>query len=1157
MKKKRKSIKALLKIFYYSKPFLIMRITVFLLLFSVIQVTGENSYSQNTRLSLNLKDVSIENVLDEIENQSEFYFLFNQKLVNVDRKVDINAKNKQIKDILADLFVDENVNCMVLDRQILLSPEYMTKKVNVTKDRQPQEIVVTGKVTDENGQLLPGVTVVVKGTTQGTVTNADGEYSISSLPENATLVFSFVGMLSQEVEVGSQISINIEMAIDAVGIEEVVSIGYGTRVKGALTGSIAKANNTIFESRPISNTMEALQGQLPGVTITRGSGKPGGENYSLQIRGASSISQGKTFVLIDGVPGDLNLLNPNDIADVTVLKDAAASIYGARAADGVVLITTKKGQKGATSIAYSGNYGIKTPQFLKKKTNTLQLAEMYNEGMTNVGLLGVSQEIFDKIRANADPDPSGWLKYLENFPGFYRSHDWIDDIYGNAIQQSHNLTISGGGDNNTYLLSAGYERDEGVFNFGENYSERYNLRLNYDFRLFDRLKITTGTSFESKGNVEPSGLDGILWMVNQMPSYVPIYNPLGQFYKYQGGFRNSAQHLEESGSRKLNNYRLSTNVKGELELLTDLKVIGQVGINIDFLDDKKTNPSFNEYNWDGSVFGVFNDPNSAYYINSKNIYKIFTGYLDYSKTLSNKHRLNVMLGASHEENDYQREAIMGYNFASNEILTLNLADKTKTEYANFTGSVSDWALRSYFGRFSYSFENKYFIDFTTRIDGSSKFASDKRWSALFPSVGVSWKLSEEDFIKSLNAFDHLKLRASWGQSGNQEISQFGYYDYISLITISGTYPLGSPNVGLPGAVPNIASAERTWETIETQNVGIDFSTFQSRLTASFDYYIKHNKNMLVNDQLPATLGGNAPTQNIGKLETKGWDFSIGWSDEIGEFKYSISGIVSDSKNKLIELKGNDSYGEGLIYAREGYALNSYFGYQYDGIISNSDQLNEYKKMGNIPYNLDLGDVIYKDVDGDGKITAFGDAEKGTKGDLVYLGNLLPRYTFSSNINISYKRFDLSILLQGVGKRNGIRTGRFMYPFQVVWVQPLEYFYGKTWTPDNTDAEYPRIIPGYVGFGELADWNWRYSNMRMNNLAYLKVKVLSLAYNVPQSFCSKLKMQSARVYVSGQDLFTFSKDTWNKTFSPEEVWERSDSRTYPFSRVISLGVDIKF
>lgn len=1019
-----------------------------------------------------------------------------------------------------------------------------------------QKNTVNGTVTDNVGSPLPGVTVMVKGTTNGTITDVDGFYSLTNITEDGMLVFSFVGMKTQEIPFKLNSTINVKMAEEAIGIDEVVVIGYGTRLKGELTGAITKTDNTTFEARPITNTLNALQGVLPGVTVTRGSGRPGGENYSLQIRGSSSISGSKTMILIDGIPGDLNLINPNDIAELTVLKDAAASIYGARAADGVVLVTTKKGKKGAPNVMYSGNYGIKKPQFLKKMGNTLQYAEMYDEGMRNVGLPGLSEDIFAKIKANAAPDPVGWLIYLENFPGFYGSHSWNEAVFGTGVQQMHNLSISGGGDNNSYLFSAGYQRSEGVFKHGENHSERYNLRMNYDFKLSDNLKIETRTSFESQPTVEPTALGSILYFVHQQASYVPVYNPLGQYYKYQGGFRNPVQYLEEAGVNTSNANRFSTNIKGDLQIFSDLKLVGQVGINLDFNDRKTTHPTFAQYKWDGSIFDKVNVPNRAVFSNSKNLYQNYTAYLDYNKAIKDKHRVNIMAGASREMSEYEGQSITGYNFASNVIFTLNLADKTKTEYANFTGNETDWALQSYYGRLSYSYDRKYLIDFSTRMDGSSKFAENKRWSALFPSVAIAWRLSEENFIKSINIFNDLKARLSWGQSGNQELS-FGNYDYISLISIYGNYPMGIPNVGLPGAVSSIASQNRTWETIETKNAGIDFSFLGSRLTGSFDFYVKNNKNMLVNDQLPATLGGSAPTQNIGKLETKGWDFSIGWTDQIGDFKYSVYAIISDSKNKLIELKGNDSYGEGLIFAREGYSLRSYFGYQFDGIIQNNEQLAAYKKLENVPAKLSIGDVMFRDVDGDGKITAFGDPARGTQGDMVYLGNQLPRFTYSSNINFSYKRFDLEILLQGIGKREGIRTGEFSYPLSVVWEQPLLYYVGKNWTPENTNARYPRVIPGAVGNDELRNWNWRYSSMRMNNLAYLRLKLLRLGYNLPQAITNKVKMKNARVYVSGQDLLTFAKDTWNKSFDPEDTWERSDEQTYPFSSIVSLGIDITF
>ncbi|BBE16182.1 TonB-dependent receptor [Aquipluma nitroreducens] len=1141
-----------------KKGVLIMKLTLFLIILCVLQ-SAASVYSQTKYFSMSEKEISIKELMQKIESKSEFRFFYEAQKINVNAKVEVDISNGTIDEILKQVFDNHEIEYKVLENNfIVLKLKNENGNFAIEQQIQQKQRSISGKVTDATGISLPGVTVMIKETTIGTITDSNGIFSIPNVPSNATLVFSFVGMKTQEIVVGNNSTINVELAEETIGIEEVVAIGYGTKLKGELTGAVSKVDNKLFETRPITNTMNALQGGLPGVTVTRGSGQPGNNNYSLQIRGASSISGSKPLILIDGIPGDLDLLNPNDISELTVLKDAAAAIYGARAADGVILVTTKKGKRGTPTITYSGNYGIKKPTFLKTKTNTQQLAEMFDEGMRNVGEPGVSQEVFNKIKANAEPDvESGWLKYLENYPGFYQSHNWNDVVYGNGVQQMHNVSISGGGDNNNYLISTGYQRNGGTFNFGENHSDRYNLRMNYDFKFFDRLNVETRSSFESQQTIEPSALDLVMYILPRIGSYVPLYNTEGQFYKYQGGFRNPAQYLQEAGSNKSDYSILSTNVKFNLSILNDLKLVTQLGARLSYRDNKATHPTFTEYNWDGSIFDKINVPNSADYYDSKNLYKISTAYLDYNKILNNKHHLNLMAGASHETNDSQSKSITGYNFASNELFTLNLADRTKTEYADFTGYASDWALQSYFGRFSYSYDEKYLVDITTRIDGSSKFAPSKRWSALFPSVAFAWNLSKEDFFKSLNTFDNLKLRASWGQSGNQDLA-FGNYDYISLISLTGKYPMGFPNVGLPGAVPNIASQERTWETIETKNVGIDFTVLKSRLSGSFDYYVKTNNNMLVNAQLPAVLGGDAPTQNIGKLKTNGWDLLLGWNDKKGDFKYSISVIVSDSKNKLVELKGNDAYSEGLVYARQGYSLNSYFGYEFDGIIQNEGQLAAYKQLENVPTKLGLGDVMFKDLDGDGKITAYGDPAKGTKGDMKYLGNLLPRYTYSSNISLSYKRFDLNILLQGVGKRQGMVEGTSSSrPFFDIWDQPMKYFYGKTWSPDNLNSKYPRIIPGSLGWDELRDWDWSTSSMRMNNYAYLKLKTLTLAYNIPKILCSKLKMESIRVYFSGEDLLTLSKGTWGGMINPEEIWQRTDDQTYPFSSTVSMGIDIKF
>lgn len=1016
-----------------------------------------------------------------------------------------------------------------------------------------QNLMVTGRVTDKDKQPIPGVNIVVEGTGTGVSTNVEGEYSIEA-KANSTLVFSYIGMVTQKVAVNGNKKIDVSMAEDVKNLNEVVVIGYGTRLKGAVTGAITQTDSKVFEMRPIVNTLDGLQGALPGVTITRSSGEPGAEGHSLQIRGFSSVNGNKPLVLIDGVPGNLDVLNPADIESISVLKDAAASIYGARAADGVMLVTTKRGTKGAPKITYAFSYGIKTPTFLKKMTNTLHMAEMYDEGLRNVGLPGLSEEVFTKIRNNAEPDPAGgWMKYLENYPGFYQSQDWNDVVFGNGDQQTHSLSFSGGNENSSYLLSTGYEKNSGILNFGINKSERYNLRLNYDFNVLKRIRFETRTTFDNLSNSEPSYLDEALRVVSRIWSYLPTYNPQGQFYKYQG-YGNPASDLVEGGQSKSDYSRFSTNARAAADLFEGLKLVGQAGVALGYWHGNAYYPTFNSYDWNGGIQTVNNNPNSAYYANSNDISKSLQGYLEYSKRLFSHHNFNLMLGTSFESYSHQYQSTTGYNFLNNSLFTLNLSDKTDLDYTkNFTGSATSNALISYFGRFSYSFRDKAFLDVTTRIDGSSKFAPTKRWSAVFPAVSASYNLAQEEFMKALKVLDVFKVRASWGQTGNQDLS-FGNFDYIPLVYLYGNYPLGSPNVGLQGAESSLASASRSWETIETLNFGIDFAMFESRLSGSADYFVKNNNNMLVGIQLPAVLGGTPPTFNAGELKTTGWEVILNWADKAGDFRYSVTAAVSDSKNELVSLEGSDSYYEGLVYAREGYSLYSYFGYEFDGFVQNQEQLDAYKQIEGVPSNLGIGDVMYKDVDGDGKITAFGDPANGYSGDMVYLGNKLPRYTYSANFNLSYKNFDLNIFLQGVGQRDAIKWSDFSQPFYWVWHQPLEYFYEKNWTPENTGAEYPRIIPGGLGYDNLRDWNWRTSAMRIDKMGYIRLKNITLAYNIPLALTRKIGLQHTRVYVSGKDLYTLCKGSWNNSFDPEEG--RDDEQTYPFSRVISFGIEVK-
>jgi len=972
------------------------------------------------------------------------------------------------------------------------------------------------------------------------------------------LVYSFIGYETQEAAVESKSNIDIRLAPSQKQLNEVVVVGYGTRTKLSTTGAIATVKSEVFENRPLNNAFDALQGNVAGMTITRASGQPGQQGYTLQVRGYSSINNisqtVQPLILIDGIPGDLSTINPNDISQMSVLKDAAAAIYGARAANGVVLVTTKAGKKGTPAIDFTMNTGIKMPTYLRKIQNTSQYAEFQDEGLRNVGIAGFPQSVFDKIKANSPPDlDKGWNYRITNYPGFYGYTDWNKVIFKEAGQQLYNLSISGGSDNNNYLISFGYNKDNGNLRFGENASDRYNLRLNYKLNLRKNLTFDTRNSFESTLTQEPTMLENALQNVPRQLPYQPVYNQAGEFYGYQG-YENPAQSLAEAGLRKYDLSRIKTNFKLDYSPFNGFTLTGQTAIQLDYFNDTRISRTFTRHNYAGGVQDIRNRPNEASYENKKTLYQLSQLFANYKKQLGQNHTLDVMVGTNFEKRVSEGQTTTGKNFPSNDIFTLNLADRTKTEFSNFTGLWQDQSLASFFGRLSYSFQNKWVLDLSTRADGSSKFAPTKRWSAIFPSAAIAYNLSEENFIRNLNIFDLLKLRVSWGRMGNQELSQLGLYDYIPLINLGGKYPLGSPNAGVPGATANPASSDRTWETIETKNIGIDWQVLNSRLSFSFDYFNKTNANMLVAIAAPAVFGASPPSSNQGKLVTKGFEASAAWRDRIQDFNYSISLQLSDSKNELVELKNSDNYQEGLNQVRQGYPIYSYFGYVYDGIIKTQTQLDSYKQLRGIPNNIAIGDVMYKDVDGDGELTTYGDKTKGLPGDMVYLGNLLPRYTYASNINLSYKQFDISLFLQGVGMRNIRYEGAIATPNTFFWPS-LEYYHGKTWTPERPDAKYPRYIPGNVGFDNLRSYDYRTSSLTMQNTAYLRFKTVTVGYNLPAAAARKIKMRSLRIYLSGQDMFTISKGTLGDNFDPEDGFR--NERTYPFNKIFSIGLNAKF
>jgi TonB-linked SusC/RagA family outer membrane protein len=1138
------------QLFAHTNLCLKMKLTAILLLVTFVQIKAEKAAAQ--KVSIETKNARFTEVVAQLRKQTDFDFLYNNETIKGLKPINMRLKHADITKVLDICFEGQPIGYSISNKTVLIFVR-PTVQADSTK---AQEVlpVVTGTVRDEmNGEPLIGATITLEGTFTGANTNDKGFFSLELPSQGGVLVFSHLGYKTKKVTVGDKQSFDVNLTRIESNLDAVVVVGYGTRTKGAITGSIATVKSEVFESRPLNNSYDALQGAIPGLTITKASGQPGSTTYGFQVRGYSSVNGNAPLVLLDGIPGDINTVNTNDIAEVTVLKDAAAAIYGARAANGVILVTTKRGRKGPPTVTYTANVGYKKPTYLRKMQNTLEFAEFMDEGLRNAGINGFAPEVFEKIRNNAAPDPTGWNYGVTNYPGFYGYTDWNKEVYKDATQHIHNISVSGGGDHNNYLLSVGYVRDNGVVRYGTNKSDGYNLRLNYDFKLSNRLSVETRSYFDNRAVVTPTLLGSALTNVTRQFPYQPVFNPMGQFYGYQG-YEGPAQYLEEGGTGLSNLSRFGANIKMDYTIIPGLKLTGQAAVRLDYQNRSTTNRTITRYNWAGGIQDIRNNPNSANYANDKTLNKLYQVYLDYTKKFNDDHSINFTGGASLEQTKREGQSTNGYNFTSNDIFTLNLADRTKAAYANFTGYLNNQALASYFGRLSYTFKDRLVIDFTARADGSSKFAPTKRWSAVFPSGAVAYNLSEENFIKNMNVFDLLKVRVSYGKMGNQELGQLGLYDYIPLVTIGGNYPLGAPNAGLTGANANPASSDRTWETVETRNIGLDISALTSRLSFSFDYYNKINNDMLVNVAVPAVFGATPPAINQGKLDTKGFEAIVTWKDQLGDFKYSVSLQLSDSKNKLVELKNTDAYGEGLNQFRQGFPIYSYFGYVYEGIITTQKQLDDYKKLQGVPSRINFGDVMYKDVDGDGKLTAFGDKTKGLAGDMIYLGNLTPRYTYSANFNVGYKDFDLQLFLQGVGKREVIYEGSISQPNTFFWPS-LQYFYGKTWSPSRPNAPLPRYLPGNVGYDDVRSFNYRASAMRLQDVSYLRFKLITIGYTLPASVTNAVKIKSARVYFSGQDLFTISKGTLGGNFDPEDGYRNEG--TYPFNKVYSLGLTVKF
>ena len=1161
----------------FSRKILIyMRNTLFLLFITAFNVFADDSYSQNAKVNLDMKEVPVAKVLSAIEEQSEFYFLFNAKLIDVNRNVTVKAENAKISDILSAVFKNDNVDYIVYGRQIILSPKNEIKGL-----AQLQQFAVSGKVTSAStGEPLPGVTIVVKGTTIGTISDMDGHYFLSNVPPNATLVFSFVGMKTQEIVVGNQTNINVALVEEAIGIEEVVAVGYQTKQKSNLTGSVSIISSEQIENRPVARLTQVLPGLAPGLIVTRNNpGRIGTSDVGLRIGGITSRSNPDVLVVIDGVPQEsssvLNTINPGDIESVSVLKDAEAAIYGSRASGGVIVITTKRGKGAKLSASVSSSFMV--PHIYRQTTNMFEMFELQEEGWKSTGVTPMFgyPYIFQYIRDNHitfNDVKNNDFKYVIHgnapFPDcpylVFGHTDWMKVMYGTAKTQNYNVSAQGSSEKTNYYASVGVVDEGSMLRYGNNSSRSYYMRLKYEYTHNNLIKIGANLALRYQNWVEPQDYGNIQWLAAVKFTFDHPYTPKGNYMNW-GGYQNPIGWAEKGGDIKRAYYDLQPQLYAEITPSDNLNIRINIAKNANFTRARWLRKQFQHYYWDDTPSFPSIQPDETQVGAANSFNQNFDGNMQviYKNTFNEKHHINILGGVSHEEFQYDNINAYRNNLVFSNLYTLNLGD-SKEQFNN--DSQSEYALNSAYGNIGYSYTDRYNIELTARYDGSSRFAEGYKWKPFF-GAGASWIVTNERFIKNLNfkGLNNFKIRATWGQLGNQ--NSIGLYDFVSRINISQSNLLmGDPSAPVRlqvATLQGLPSYTRTWEMAEKSNIGFDVDMLNYRLNSTFNYFIADNKNMFYQEEFPAVLGTTPPTINGAHIKTHGWDFSLNWSDKIRDkFGYHITFGISDAKTKVISLSDSRIIRYGYNGFVEGYPVGTVFGLVFDGFIKDDNDLATYnnKYTAGITRRLRPGDAKYKDLDNDGilelrpyKTDANGKPTSDC-GDLINLGDMERHYEYYSNIGFNWKGFDFEILLVGVGKWMAFDQNPANYAWP--WVQPLKYIYGNTWRPDRTNAKYPRFYVVSTDFNAVVNTNNYYLSdapyMRYN-VPYLAIKNINFGYSLPQGITKRIRLEKIYIYCNIAD-FGYLINKMPKGYSPEQPF---NSNLTPYPQNYSFGININF
>lgn len=1035
------------------------------------------------------------------------------------------------------------------------------EKANKPASASQEKRNIKGIVTDSNNKPLSGVTVTLTGTTVGVVTNDAGEYTIQ-VPADVPveLEFTIIDYFKKRKTIAPGISDgNISLQEDPKSLGDVVVIGYSKRKKETLTGAIATVDSKAFTDKgALASPLQALQGQVPGVIITRSSGSPGDESWAVKLRGAVSANGTEPLVIIDGVAADsyrdLRLINPDDIENISFLKDAAAAIYGSRAAGGVMLVTTKRARAGKTAVEYGGLYSRKIVGSQPRLMNLEEWANGVIDARTNDGY--GADDVWIRYANVALANKGGYIDlttsaspisnaFLDVKDFVFLDNNWTDILWGDGSATQHNLSIAGKNDKNSYRLSLGYLNDGGILRWGNNSNDRYNLRLVNTFQLSKRASLESVIAYNRQAQVTPTMLSNVLSAGYPQPG-LPSATLTGKPYAW-GGQYTPNWFAELGGDNKLKVSLINIAESFKFNITNSLKFVANLGYNSSFADRTIQQNAIQWYNYTGSLL-VQNNPAqaSSYFQKTTATTNFYSGnvLLQYNRTFFSDHSVDATVGTQYERNEYDY-ALTKVTDIYSSLQVLNGSGTTTTGKEK-----THYAIGSYFGTLNYTFRSKFLFDANVRYDGSSKFLPVNRWN-LFYGFSAAWRIKKENFMKTLDVVSDLKLRASYGIVGNQNgIDLYDGQQLYSMNNGTGAY-LGSARVTTVTPSSTMVSYNRTWEKIQNYNIGLDFGLFNNRLTGSLEWFRKENNNMLISQSYSGVIGATAPKANIGKLKGSGWEGTINWNDHLGEVNYHAGGVITFAKNNLVNFGGANVVAQGYNAAVQGAPLNAIYGLKYAGRIQTAAQRQAYYDkyvVGNtigLTNAIRLGDNMFADVNKDGKLTS---------DDLIYLGTDDPQLTFSFNMGVEWKGFDLSAIFQGATQRTIFRDDvNWRIPFRSVYLNTTNQSVNNHWTTENAGAYFPK----YSTNSTINNYNYQASSWSVEYGDYLRLKNIVLGYVLPSSLVTKQKVISRlRVYVSGTDLWEYTEihDGWD----PESTRSvSSGNQRYPFSRTVTFGVNATF